>query len=200
MIYKLRFACYDGNLSIGKTNKTMKYWIITDTHFGHDKMIEYCGRPLEFENLILQNLSKCVNETDLLIHLGDICYWRDEYWHSEIQKIKCAKWLVKGNHDSKSISWYLAHGWNFVGNSFTLDIFGGEILFSHTPVKDTGYFMNIHGHFHNNEKQNYEPELKELLTDKHILLSMENNNYLPYNLKTIVDKFKKNQISPIIEI
>jgi len=140
-------------------------------------------------------LPKVLKEKDLLIHLGDICFGKDKYWHSELQKIPCKKWLVKGNHDSKSVAWYLSHGWDFVSNSFSLDIFGGEILFSHRPVKDTGYFLNIHGHFHNTDFHTHEPELAALLTQKHILLVMENNNYEPFNLKTIVDKHKIETIS-----
>ena len=29
----------------------MKQYIITDTHFGHEKMIEYCQRPKDFNEL-----------------------------------------------------------------------------------------------------------------------------------------------------
>jgi calcineurin-like phosphoesterase family protein len=49
----------------------MKYWVITDTHLGHGKMEEYCGRPKDFEDRILRNLT-CVQESDVLIHLGDV--------------------------------------------------------------------------------------------------------------------------------
>ena len=168
----------------------MNYWIITDTHFGHDKIIEYCKRPPNFENLILRNITKVVKESDLLIHLGDVCFGKDEFWHNELRKINCKKWLVRGNHDSKSLAWYLSQGWDFVADTFSLDIFGGEILFSHIPVKDTGYFLNIHGHFHNTDFHTHEPELALLLTRKHVLLVMENNNYQPFNLKTIVEKYK----------
>jgi len=166
----------------------MNYWIITDTHFGHDIMIECCERPLKFENQIMSNIAKAVKDNDILIHLGDICFGKDEYWHNELQKIHCKKWLVKGNHDSKSVAWYLAHGWDFVCNSFTLNIFGGDILFSHRPEEDNGFFLNIHGHFHNTDYQTHEPELAVLLTEKHILLALEYNNYLPYNLKSVVEK------------
>ncbi len=166
----------------------MNYWLIPDTHFGHDNMIEYCGRPLEFEKLIFANIAKTVKDSDLLIHLGDICFGKDEYWHTELQKIRCKKWLVKGNHDSKSVAWYLSHGWDFVCNSFTLNLFGSEILFSHRPVRENGFAINIHGHFHNSDYKRYEPDLAEILTEKHILLALEHNSYLPYNLKTIVEK------------
>ena len=46
----------------------MKIYAISDTHFGHNKLIEY-GRLKGFSELILKNLSK--TEGDILIHCGD---------------------------------------------------------------------------------------------------------------------------------
>lgn len=36
----------------------MKIWLTTDTHFNHKKMIEYCGRPENFEEIIKKELLK----------------------------------------------------------------------------------------------------------------------------------------------
>ena len=92
-----------------------KYWIITDTHFGHDSMMKLCGRPEGFSEKILINLNRTVHCPDVLIHLGDICIGKEEYWHSELMKWACCKkWLIRGNHDKKSDMWYLNHGWDFV--------------------------------------------------------------------------------------
>ena len=58
----------------------MNYWIVTDTHFGHNKMYEYCDRPIGFEDKILKQIKHKVKSDDILINLGDICIYRDEYW------------------------------------------------------------------------------------------------------------------------
>jgi calcineurin-like phosphoesterase family protein len=103
----------------------MEYWIITDTHFGHDNIIKYCGRPPEYSKMILKNISDTVNQGEVLVHLGDFCIGNDVYWHGEfMRQSHCKKWLIRGNHDSKTNGWYLDHGWDFVGCSVGIEVFG----------------------------------------------------------------------------
>lgn len=54
----------------------MKIWITTDTHFGHDMLIQY-GRPTDFSERIFKGLEQ-VSPGDMLIHLGDFCIGKDE--------------------------------------------------------------------------------------------------------------------------
>lgn len=166
----------------------MKYWLMTDFHLGHaDKMVKYCNRPSNYESLIFDSLSR-INEKDCLIFLGDYCIGKDEYWHhSHIQKFQFKKILVKGNHDKKSYNWYLNHGWDFACESFELHIFGKRILFSHIPVIDIGYDLNIHGHFHNSEHRSHEPELLAIANEKHHLIMME-HGYKPFDLQRICNQ------------
>ena len=97
----------------------MNIWLTTDTHFNHDKMLEYCDRPMGFEYIIYNNLAESVKEGDLLFHLGDVSFGKDEEMHQRfIQPLPCNKVLVKGNHDKKSNSWYLDNGWDFVCDLF----------------------------------------------------------------------------------
>lgn len=174
----------------------MKYWITTDTHFGHRKLEEYSGRPSNFEDLIWKGLEK-LTTTDCLIHLGDVCIGKDSEWHKKIQTLDCRLILVKGNHDGQSNSWYLEHGWDFVCDSFSMKFGGKNILFSHEP-QDIGKFdLNIHGHFHNNlhrllegryvidgeEERN--KDILCVLTPKHKLLAIEDTNYQPVKLETL---------------
>ena len=178
----------------------MKIWLTTDTHFGHDKMRQYCGRPENFEKLILNNLSK-LEDNDILIHLGDFCIGNDSRWHKTFNNFKFKKWLIKGNHDRKSNSWYFNNGWDFVSKRFIDKYFGKKILFSHCPQKDNGEFdVNIHGHFHNNlhrllegryvvdgEEERNKEDLA-VLTIKHTLLALEDVCYEPILLKEILRK------------
>lgn len=168
----------------------MNYWLISDTHFGHDKMIDLCGRPKDFSEDLLASLHCDIGSSDILIHLGDVCIGKDQYWHDRLMK-NCGafrKWLVLGNHDSKSNSWYLTHGWDFVSYSVNLQLFGKSILFSHIPKEDNGYDLNIHGHFHNSEHHNQEPELIAIKNEKQILIAVENTKYRVVNLKTIIEE------------
>lgn len=162
----------------------MKYWITTDTHFFHEKMYEYCNRPLGFEYIILKNLKDVIQKDDILIHLGDICISQDAKAHNTfINAIKCRKWLIRGNHDKKSDTWYLSHGWDFIGKYVVADMFGKNIILSHEPVKAdllNHFDINIHGHNHNNENYNK--------LDKQKLIALEYTDYKPVLLCDIIGK------------
>jgi len=174
-----------------------KIWIISDTHFNHDKMVDYCNRPKNFEELIIKNL-EVIKVEDILIHLGDVCFGNDKENNKKLTQLKCKKWLVKGNHDKKSNKWYLENGWDFVCESFSDNYFGKKILFSHCPMPAEKYDLNIHGHFHNalprllrgewkveGEKERNEQDLLNLLNGKHKLVALEETNYKPILLNSL---------------
>jgi calcineurin-like phosphoesterase family protein len=165
----------------------MKIWLTTDTHLSHARMIEF-GRPPDYEDRILKNFS-VVKEDDLLIHLGDICIGRDEYNHKRFfDVVKCKSWLIKGNHDKKSFTWYMNHGWSFVGEQISLRFGGRDILISHRPVdmKDSLFEINIHGHLHDNI---HRIEEHSFFGPKNHLLALERTNYQPVLLENILTDF-----------
>jgi calcineurin-like phosphoesterase family protein len=165
----------------------MKIVLTTDTHFFHRKMEELCGRPRDFEIRIYKALKAILTPEDILIHLGDICIGRDLEAHAMfIQTLPGKHWLVRGNHDRKSNNWYLNHGWDFISDSFRDVYFGQMVLFSHVPSPDSGYDLNVHGHFHNTDHRNHEPALVAIKNDKQKLLALENHNYQPWLLESII--------------
>lgn len=166
----------------------MKIWIITDTHFGHEKLVQY-GRPVGFTEKILQNLYP-IQKGDVLIHLGDFCIGDDEGWHHDYFKtlpIGVKNWFIRGNHDHKSNSWYLDHGWNVVCEYLSLEMFGKKILFSHKPMAwDGEYDINIHGHFHDTDHRRFEGEFLKIKNGYQKLLALEKTNYQPVLLRTFI--------------
>jgi calcineurin-like phosphoesterase family protein len=169
----------------------MNYYIISDTHFGHKKLFKDCDRPVDFDCIIYKRFEE-IKKDDVLIHLGDICFDDDIFWHEKLSEFKFKKWLMMGNHDKKSKTWYLSHGWDFVADFFSFEFFGKNIVFSHKPmdINKITYDINIHGHFHNFAESRHEPELRAIKNDKQFLIALENNNYLLYSLKHIVKGFQ----------
>lgn len=172
----------------------MKIWLTTDTHFGHDKLVEYNGRPRDFTVQIYRNLKAVLHDDALLIHLGDVCMGRDEQNHAMfIQTLPGKKILVRGNHDRKSNNWYLNHGWDFVCERFADQYFNTRILFSHIPVSyDNWYDMNIHGHFHNSDHRSQEAFLLAIKNQAQKLLALEYTNYKP----VLLEEFIKPDVNP----
>ncbi len=142
----------------------MKYYITSDTHFNHAMLVEHKYREANFEEKILENLKHVSG--DVLLHLGDFAIGKDAYYHERFMlatKNFRRKILVRGNHDSKSYSWYYSHGWDFVCEVMRLRYKEKEILFSHMPIlgessEFSSYLKvdkNIHGHLHGRGKYSH---------------------------------------------
>jgi len=169
----------------------MNIYITTDTHFGHKKMIEYCGRPKNFEEIIKKNLKNTLNKDDLLIHLGDVCIGNDKENNLWFETLNCKTCLIRGNHDNKGIGWYLKNGWGFVTDRLDYNIFGKRIALSHYPLnsENDNFDINIHGHFHDTLPSLLKERNKEesnILTKKHKLLALEYTNYKPVRLEKLI--------------
>lgn len=171
------------------TNSDMKYWIISDTHFDHKEMVEYCGRPKDFDVQIKKNLITLNLEHggDVLIHLGDVCIGNDKENNEFIGHLKgLRKILVRGNHDAKTPHWYMQHGWDLCVDRFDMTYGGKRIAFTHIPVGWDGYFdMNIHGHLHAANHRRNEEEIKKTLNSYHRLVALELSGYK----SILLDKF-----------
>jgi calcineurin-like phosphoesterase family protein len=164
----------------------MKYYITTDTHFGHQMLIDKGYRPECYEDKIHSELCAPDYE-DVIIHLGDICIGNDEKYNTELFNTVDAKLiLVRGNHDNKSDSWYYEQGWDFVCDLFILKKYGKTIVFSHEPLKQFKGDINIHGHWHNNDHR-VEPDYKKWYGKRHKLLALEHTNYKPVELHKFIN-------------
>ena len=164
----------------------MNYWITADTHFGHT-LLEEDIRPPNFSELILKRLGAVLSPDDVLIHLGDISFGDDLKWNKKLIAVSsCKKWLIRGNYDNHSDTWYLSRGWDFVADRIRMKRFGADIVLSHIPVKDDGYDINIHGHFHGDNHRKHEPEMVSIANAKHMLVALELTNYMPVTLKNLV--------------
>lgn len=168
----------------------MDYFIISDTHFWHWLPIEVWDREKWFEKKILKQLSILPKEA-ILIHLWDVCIGNDTYWHEIMNKIPLRKILVKWNHDRKTYSWYLEHWWDFVCDTFTIDIFNKRVIFSHQPITNHWCDINIHWHQH----RKFNRDAGNIF--KWRCYSCEEENYVPIKL---THKFLDNLVLQHIDI
>jgi calcineurin-like phosphoesterase family protein len=155
----------------------MRLWIIADTHFNHEKLIEY-GRPKNFEGTIKRNLFRGnFAPDDVLLHLGDVCIGKEiennEWFH---ENLTCKLWLVRGNHDKRGIGWYLEHGWDFCADKIQINMYGYRVCFTHEPIsKDDSFDLNIHGHQHECKHRTCTEEGAEFRR----LISLDYTNFKP---------------------
>jgi calcineurin-like phosphoesterase family protein len=167
----------------------VNYYLATDTHLGHDKMVTEWGRPKGYEEKFFRRVMATVKKDDILVHLGDLFFGDEASWMGRLLAVKPFKmWLIIGNHDGKSYSWYMTHGFDVACDTMSMTMYGKRILLSHVPMQDFGqYDINVHGHFHDIDQSHHEAEFVAIKNDKHFLLSMEATDYQPLSLKRIVD-------------
>ena len=167
-------------------------WLISDTHFGHHNIIQFCDRPVNHEDVMMNNWRNTVGPDDTILHLGDVAFGnrRGIYlWTQDINELPGRKLLIKGNHDhSSSIKIYKAIF--EVIPPFVQDFSGVKFLFSHYPDEHVSdeWDINVHGHIHNNPLQGDFSPMVDL--DKiYENVSVEVINYTPIRLSSILSKW-----------
>jgi calcineurin-like phosphoesterase family protein len=135
-------------------------WLIGDLHLGHQRIIDYTGRPFssveEMDTAIIQNWNKYVRKDDWVICLGDFAFGDPRPY---LRQLNGRLILIKGNHDK-----YLeGHYWLVLG----------DFLLIHRPQRPfwwDGWI--IHCHIHNNGP--FINEKKKLIN-----VAVENTGYRP---------------------
>lgn len=158
----------------------MRY-VLSDTHFGHGNIIEYCDRPFddvgEMDRVMLHRWNETVGRDDTVLFLGDVqhhpCPWSSAHWNNILNG---EVMLVRGNHDGDV-------GQNAPFNTVeSCTISQGRYQFycEHQPVDFGGW--QIHGHTHNNNLYDY-PFINH--DNKTVNVSVEVLDYKPLEMETL---------------
>lgn len=149
-------------------------WFISDHHFNHDKIIEYCNRPFanveEMNNYMIKQWNDVVGKNDIVYHLGDFALQSDkETVVNLINHLNGNIVLILGNHDRRGKQWFLDCGFVAVYRKLEVD----NYILSHRPqiLDKLNGRINIHGHIHNYDKG--------LDKEKYINVSCEVVDYKP---------------------
>lgn len=132
-------------------------WLISDTHFGHEKTCTVFtredGSPLrpfksaeEMDEFMIKAWNERVRPKDKVYHLGDVVINRK--FLSVLGRLNGDKILIRGNHDIFKLNDYIEYFRDIRG----YHVMNGLIL-SHVPVHNDSlsrFGANIHGHLHAN--------------------------------------------------
>lgn len=126
-------------------------FLISDTHFGHEKILEYepmrqqLGKTIEeHDETLIEKWNKTVRAKDTVWHLGDVVFTRSSL--KLLGRLHGVKKLVMGNHDTYNIKNYL-HYFNACYGAYKMD----DFLLTHIPIHESQKYRfkgNIHGHMH----------------------------------------------------
>jgi calcineurin-like phosphoesterase family protein len=164
----------------------MARYVISDHHFGHANIIEYCDRPFssvgQMDGVLLDRHYETVDPEDILVHLGDVAMDMQngdetiEYFQRLDGDI-----LVRGNHDVG-----LAPGdAPFpVLDSCVIEHDDYRFYCAHRPedIPESWDGWALHGHHHNNHPDEYPFVAYD---EQRINVSSELLNYRPITLETV---------------
>ena len=158
-------------------------WIVSDTHFFHANIGLYCNRPDGWQETIIENWNRLVGPDEVIFHLGDLAFGKREALVSLVSLLNGRLYLMRGNHDRRSCSFYQRQGITLVPDPYHLTLPSGiKLVFSHRPILplDPGV-TNLHGHIHNNSAPAF--------GTRHINLSVEMRDYRPWRLGELLTTY-----------
>lgn len=166
-------------------------FVVSDTHFYHDNIVRYCDRAQQIRALSGRDIHhnaymvKCWNSVvgpdDLVLHLGDLYYWRKDAgqrFAKEIApRLNGHKLLILGNHDKDTPAVYASTGFPVI-EPFETEIGGVKVSFDHYPAayNPLRECWHIHGHIHNHGSAK----------PKQINVSVEAIDYTPRTLGSLL--------------
>lgn len=133
----------------------MSTFFTSDTHFGHDRIIELAKRPFtsveEMNETIVQRWNARVKPGDLVYHLGDFALKQDRPTTEAIHaRLNGTIYLLEGNHESNALS--IRSRFLHVTEYKKIEVEGQKIVLFHYPIRSwDGIFKGVwhlYGHVH----------------------------------------------------
>ena len=164
----------------------MRIFFIADTHFGDGAILRYENRPFssvqEMNSAMIERWNAAVGSEDVVYLLGD--FGADGTEAETLSALNGVKYLVKGNHDTKSNAEYRAFGFTEVyDHPIVLEnfwILSHDALYVNTNMP----YANLFGHVHAS------PIIKDF-SAQHFCVSAERIDYAPIEFGRIRDLIRK---------
>ena len=128
----------------------MTIWLTSDTHFGHQGIVETAARPFAdvraMDDGLIQIWNSLVQPRDVVWHLGDFAHGPKGTAAKAFRRLNGTKHLVRGNHDGDEAE---ACPWASVVDVAQLKVDGVRLVLSHYPMLSwPGSARNADGHVH----------------------------------------------------
>ena len=116
-------------------------YLVSDTHFFHNRIIEYCNRPFkdvgDMNKQLVEKWNKTVKPDDTVIVAGDFGFVNQETGKI-VRLLHGRKTIVKGNHDSK-LQFLVRLGFDYAYDELCFTYEGIRFKVSHYPYSTTWY-------------------------------------------------------------
>lgn len=137
----------------------MKFFLTSDTHFGHANIIRLSNRPFDsveqMNEAMVENWNAVVGNEDAVFHLGDAVMGKFEENVKILGRLNGIKFLVPGNHDRVSSvekearrerfrPFYEDNGFIILDEHYVLNFGGIDFNISHYPYEGDSHDQDRH--------------------------------------------------------
>lgn len=159
----------------------MTTFVISDQHYGHSRIIQYCNRPFasveEMDEAMIANHNSVVTDNDTVIFGGDFTFYRKKNFYKALEifnRLNGSKYLVIGNHDHSDT---LCLPWIDKFERYERKHNGKHVVIDHYPIESWNerYHGSVHLYGHVHDK----PE--RTIANRHCICA-ELVGYTPVNL------------------
>lgn len=170
---------------------TEHIFVVSDLHFGHERICDLTGRPPEYNEMIIEGWNSVVHKHDKVLVLGDVTFVNKEKTKKYFDKLGGRKYLIRGNHDGHGEKWMKDVGFAEVLEPIykrfknKYDEYQ-TVLFTHEPVLDLpSDWYNIHGHLHDNDHRGKRP------STRHYDVSVDATEYTPMRIWEVLKELNE---------
>lgn len=175
-------------------------WFTSDTHFGHENIIQFCNRPFknaaEMNVELIRRWNQTVPEDGIIFHLGDFAHGNASLWNDILSQLHGTKYLILGNHDMKSLRQGYMGWFQDVSQQMTIRVGGQRIVLNHNPFLCYGGsyrdVWQLFGHVHSGPASHTgldHPRLKMLFPLQYDV-GVDNNDYRPISFAEVKAKIE----------
>lgn len=182
----------------------MSVYFVSDSHFGHSRIIQYCNRPFSsvdhMDETLIKNWNNVVKPSDFVYHLGDFAFYRDQkQTRNVIRSLNGNIVLIRGNHDE-----YLEPEtlklFNSVHSYYELNIPDKDIPRGKQKIVLLHFAMRVWNKSHHGSWHLYGHSHGTLPDDKHSLsfdVGVDCHNFTPISYEQVKQIMKTKTFKPV---
>ncbi|MCR5758873.1 MAG: metallophosphoesterase [Bacteroidales bacterium] len=175
-------------------------WFTADTHFCHDKIVRFSGRPFtdaaEMNEELIRRWNETVPEDGIVFHLGDFCLGGSRDWNDIMYRLNGKIYLILGNHDMKTIKQGFMQRFELVTQQMSIRIGGQSIILNHNPFLCYGGsyrdVWQLFGHVHSGplSKTGLDVPRLKMLFPLQYDVGVDNNDFRPVSFAEVKAKIE----------
>lgn len=175
-------------------------WFTSDTHFCHENIIRFSGRPfanaVEMNEELIRRWNETVPEDGIVFHLGDFCLGHPRDWNDIMSRLHGKIYLILGNHDMKNIKGGFMQRFELVTQQMSIRVGGQSIILNHNPFLCYGGsyrdVWQLFGHVHSGplSKTGLDSPRLKMLFPRQYDVGVDNNDFRPVSYAEVKTKIE----------